>query len=137
MWVQELVYEKGINEKQLAYRLKAYNGIKKYIDSANPLYIQNLEDSGLQLVYPVVKYANSVIDGINKVQGYKLHIIKGSTSVIKELKNYCWMKDRHDSYTNQPIDKFNHAMDAMRYATMSDRSGRSLKRRYTKAELNL
>lgn len=137
MWVQELVYEKGINEKQLAYRLKAYNSIKKYIDSANPLYIQNLEDSGLQLVYPVVKYANSVIDGINKVQGYKLHIIKGSTSIIKELKNYCWMKDRHDAYTNQPIDKFNHSMDAMRYATMSDRSGRGLKHRYTKAELNL
>lgn len=109
MWLQELVYDRGLNERQLAYRLKPYNHIKKYIDSANPLYIQNLEDNGLQLIYPVVKYANSVIDGINKVQGYKLHIIKGSVNIIKEMSNYCWMKDRHDAYTNTPIDKFNHA----------------------------
>lgn len=111
MWIEELVYERGLNEKQLAYRLKPYNSIKKYIDSANPLYIQNLEDSGLQLVYPVVKYANSIIDGINKVQGYKLHVIKGSVNVIKELNNYCWMKDRHEAFTNAPIDKFNHCLD--------------------------
>ena len=108
MWMEELVYDKGLNEKQLAFRLKPYNHIKKYIDSANPLYIQNLEDSGMSLVYPVVKYANSVVDGINKVQGYKLHVIKGSVNLIKELNNYCWMKDRHEAFTNVPIDKFNH-----------------------------
>lgn len=111
MWMEELVYDKGLNEKQLAFRLKPYNHIKKYIDSANPLYIQNLEDSGMQLVYPVVKYANSVVDGINKVQGYKLHVIKGSVNIIKELNNYCWMKDRHEAFTNVPIDKFNHCLD--------------------------
>ena len=109
MWIEELVYDRGLNEKQLAFRLKPYNHIKKYIDSANPLYIQNLEDSGMSLVYPVVKYANSVIDGINKMQGYKLHVIRGSVNVIKELNNYCWMKDRHEAFTNVPIDKFNHA----------------------------
>jgi hypothetical protein len=108
MWMEELVYDKGLNEKQLAFRLKPYNHIKKYIDIANPLYIQNLEDSGMSLVYPVVKYANSVVDGINKVQGYKLHVIKGSVNIIKELNNYCWMKDRHEAFTNVPIDKFNH-----------------------------
>jgi hypothetical protein len=111
MWMEELVYDKGLNEKQLAFRLKPYNHIKKYIDSANPLYIQNLEDSGMSLVYPVVKYANSVVDGINKVQGYKLHVIKGSVNIIKELNNYCWMKDRHEAFTNVPIDKFNHCLD--------------------------
>lgn len=109
IWLEELVYEKGLNEKQLAFRLKPYNHIKKYIDSANPLYIQNLEDAGMQLVYPVVKYANSVVDGINKVQGYRIHVIRGSVNVIKEMNNYCWMKDRHEAFTNVPIDKFNHA----------------------------
>ena len=136
MWIEELVYDRGLNEKQLAFRLKPYNHIKKYIDSANPLYIQNLEDAGLTLVYPVVKYANSIIDGINKMQGYRIHVIKGSVNVIKELNNYCWMKDRHEAFTNVPIDKFNHAMDASRYATSGDRSGRATRKRYTKDELN-
>lgn len=137
MWIEELVYEKGLNEKQLAYRLKPFNHIKKYIDSANPLYIQNLEDNGVSLLYPVVKYANSIIDGLTKMQGYKIHILRGSVNVEKEFNNYCWMKDRHEAYTNTPIDKFNHAIDATRYATMSDRTGRATKHRYTKGELKL
>jgi len=137
MWIEEVVYERGLNEKQLAYRLRPYNGIPKYIDSANPLYIQNLEDAGVSLLYPVVKYANSVIDGITKMQGYKIHIIRGSVNVAKEFSNYCWMKDRHEAYTNTPIDKFNHAIDATRYSISKDRIGRSHKRTYTKAELGL
>lgn len=112
LWIEEIVYEKGLNEKMLAYRLKPYNGIKKFIDSANPLYIQNLEDNGVSLLFPVVKYANSILDGITKVQGYKIHVIRGSVNVIKELSNYCWMRDRHEAYTNQPIDKFNHCFVA-------------------------
>lgn len=137
IWIEEIVYEKGLNEKQLAYRIKPFNGIPKYIDSANPLYIQNLEDNGVSLLYPVVKYANSVIDGITKIQGYKIHIIRGSVDVEKEFRNYCWMKDRHEAYTNTPIDKFNHAIDATRYAISKDRSGRIAKRRYTKDELRI
>lgn len=137
MWLQQLVYERGINEKQLAYRLREYSDIPKYIDSANPLYIQNCKDAGMQLLNGVVKYANSVIDGLNKMQGYKIHIIKGSTDIMKEFNNYCWMKDRHEQYTNMPIDKFNHAIDAARYATMQDRSGLAMKRRYSKRELRL
>lgn len=137
IWLEEIVYERALNEKQLAYRIKPYNGIKKYIDSANPMYIQNLEDNGVQLLYPVVKYANSVIDGITKIQGYKIHIIRGSVNIEKEFRNYCWMKDRHDAYTDTPIDKFNHAIDAIRYAISKDRSARTLKRSYSKSELGL
>ena len=136
IWIEEIVYERGLNEQQLSYRLRPYNHIKKYIDSANPLYIQNLEDSGVKLVYPVVKYANSVKDGLNKLQGYKIHIIRGSSNVIKEFRNYCWMKDRHGAYQDTPIDKFNHAMDALRYATFGDRV-RTSRKRYTKEQLGL
>lgn len=137
MWLEELVYERGLNEKQLAYRLKPYNHIKKYIDSANPLYIQNLEDNGVQLIFPVVKYANSILDGITKMQGYKIHIVRGSVNLEKEFRNYCWMKDRHEAFTNTPIDKFNHAIDASRYSILSDRSARVGRHRYTKAMLGI
>lgn len=137
MWLEEIVYEKGLNEKQLSYRLKPYNHIKKYIDSANPLYIQNLKDNGVQLLFPVKKYANSVLDGLTKMMGYKIHIIKGSYGIEKEFRNYCWMKNGDESYSDTPIDKWNHGIDAVRYATMSDRTGRTIKRRFTKSELNI
>lgn len=139
MWIQELIYEKGLNEKQMAYRLKPYNHIKKFIDSSNPLYIQNLEDNGIQLLFPVKKYANSIIDGITKVQSYKMHIISGSHNIEKEWRNYCWMKDRQGNYCDTPIDKWNHGADSVRYAISEDRTARGnhIKTRYSKRELHL
>lgn len=124
VWLHLLVYEKGLSEKQLAYRLKPYNDIPKFIDSANPLYMQNVCDNGITNLQGVKKYANSVIDGLTKMMGYHIHITNTSTELIKEFQNYCWMKDRHDQYTNTPIDKWNHGIDAARYACMQDRSAR-------------
>lgn len=138
LWLHEILYEKGLNEQQVAKRLMCYNDIPKFVDSANPLYIQNLEDNGLLNVRPVKKYANSIVEGLQKMQGYKIHITKTSVNLIKEFNNYCWQKDRHDQFTNMPIDKFNHGIDAARYATMSERSANSgIKTRYTKDELGL
>ena len=122
MWLHQIVYEKGLNEKSLAYRLQMYKDLPKYIDSANPLYIQNLKDNGCTQVNGIVKYANSVIDGLNKMMGYHIHITRTSVDLIKEFQNYVWLKDREDNFTNVPIDKWNHGIDAVRYATMQDRS---------------
>ena len=39
-----------------------------------------------------------------------------STNLINELSNYIWMKDKEGNKINKPIDKYNHAIDAIRYA---------------------
>lgn len=142
MWLHQVVYEQGLSEKQLAYRLRPYDNIPKYIDSGNPLYIRNLKDCGCALVNGVNKYANSVIDGLTAMMGYHIHITNTSVDLIKEFQNYVWLKDRDDKYTNQPIDKWNHGIDAARYAAMQDRSARfhgvkNTKRRYNKGDLGL
>lgn len=108
IWINVVLYEAGLNETQMVHRLRPYNDLKKYIDSANPLYIRNFEDAGAKLVFPVKKYNNSVSEGIRAMQGYKIHIVKTSVEAIKEFKNYVWQKDRHGNYTDVPIDKFNH-----------------------------
>lgn len=136
MWIKEVLYEAGLNETQMVQRLRPYNDLRKYIDSANPLYIRNFEDAGAKLVYPVKKYNNSVSEGVRAMQGYMIHIVRTSVQLIKEFKNYVWQKDRHGNYTDVPIDKFNHAIDATRYVIMMDRAGRSSKRSvYSKGEL--
>lgn len=138
MWVDEALYESGLNEMQMAQRLKPYDNLKKYIDSANPLYIRNLEDAGAKLIYPVKKYNGSVSEGIRAMQGYKIHVVKTAVQIIKEFKNYVWQKDRHGNYTDVPVDKFNHLCDAIRYVCMMDRSGRGTRKSTYKAgELGL
>jgi phage terminase large subunit len=36
-----------------------------------------------------------------------------------EFRNYKWLEDRSGKLTNTPIDKNNHLIDAVRYATYS------------------
>lgn len=135
LYMHELLYEKGLKSRQIAARLKSYNDIPKHCESADPRLIDELEDCGMSLLYPTKKYAGSVVVGIQKMLGYHIHVTKESTDLIKELRNYIWQKDRHDAYTNIPIDKFNHLIDAARYCVLSDRGNVQRKAVYSKADL--
>lgn len=64
------------------------------------------------------KGANSINTGIDSVKRFKLHVTKGSLNLIRELKNYKWKEDAMGHASNQPIDKFYHALDALRYVAM-------------------
>ena len=46
------------------------------------------------------------------MQDFDLIIDPESTELIKELNNYCWLEKK----SNTPVDDFNHAIDAIRYA---------------------
>jgi phage terminase large subunit len=48
---------------------------------------------------------------------HKIHVTKGSINLIKEMRNYKWIEDHNGKVLNKPIDQYNHAIDAMRYAT--------------------
>lgn len=61
---------------------------------------------------------------IQWVQGWKLHVTKESLDLIDELRNYVWAKDKTGKQLNEPIDSYNHLLDAMRYALWS-RFGRN------------
>lgn len=126
IWVHELLYETGMKEKNIAYRLKAYNDIPKHAESANQLLLDNLEDNGMKLIYPTTKYALSVQDGVQKMLGYHIHVTKSSTDIMKEFRNYCWMKDRHDAWTAQPIDKWNHCFTGDTLIVMGDGSQKQI-----------
>ena len=52
-------------------------------------------------------------------------------NLIRELRNYTWAKDRDGRLTDQPIDTFNHALDAMRYALFSEVAGTEGEGQYT------
>lgn len=57
---------------------------------------------------------------IQWMQGWKIYLVKKSnfsnSNLINELDNYIWEKDLDGRPINKPIDKFNHLLDAMRYA---------------------
>jgi phage terminase large subunit len=79
-------------------------------DSAEPRLINELS-RGCNIV-PAIKGQGSITYGISLLQDYDLIIDEESTDLIKELNNYCWLEKKSQT----PVDKFNHAIDALRYA---------------------
>lgn len=90
-----------------------------YADCAEPKSIADIADAGFNVI-PCSKDAPVSSDKlrfqIQWMQGWRLLVTAESLNVIREARNYTWAKDRDGKPLNQPIDKFNHALDAIRYA---------------------
>ena len=124
--IDELVYQKGLSNKQI---YDVYTNSKKALtigDSANPKDIEELRQYGM-LILPASKGPGSVNQGIQYVQEQRISVTKRSTNVIKEYRNYTWETDTDGKIINEPIGIWNHAMDAIRYGFTSLKPPRATK----------
>jgi len=80
-------------------------------DSAEPRLLAEVKAKGCNVVKSI-KGQGSITYGISLLQDYDLIIDPNSINLIKELNNYCWLERK----SNTPIDKWNHCIDAIRYA---------------------
>lgn len=125
-YIQESLYESKLTNEDLKARVEMLIPNKNsyiYADSAEPARIEDLRRDGMN-IYPVKKIKNSksknsIEYGINIVKTKKLHIIKDSVNIIKEIKSYKWKKDKNEEVLDEPVKFNDHAMDALRYAIMS------------------
>jgi len=106
------LYKTGLTTSEIGTINKDIAGNSLIIaDSAEPRLITELRQKGLN-IKQAVKGQGSVTHGITLLQDYELIIDSESVDLIKELNNYCWL----ESKSKTPIDKHNHALDAIRYA---------------------
>ena len=115
----ELIYQKGLLNSDISNLLKT-NGVNDiiYADSAEPKSIAELNSYGHN-VLPVSKGRDSILYGLNLINQNKVYVTSRSKNLINELRNYIWMVDKQGNKLNKPIDAYNHAIDAMRYAMTS------------------
>jgi phage terminase large subunit len=114
--LNEIVYEKGLSNAQIAKRITTKMPV--YCDSAEPKSIAELRSYGLN-ASGVTKGADSIKFGIQTMQEQSYLVTSHSTNVISELRKYAWDKDKRTGETlNKPIDDYNHAIDAIRYHEM-------------------
>ena len=112
-------YETGLLNNEIAEQLKLMGLEKSTIiaDSAEQKSIEEIKREGIRRITPARKGKDSVIQGIQKLQQYKLIVDSSCAHTIEELESYCWKKDRATGeYINEPIDKNNHCIDALRYS---------------------
>ena len=88
---------------------------KSFGDSAERKSIDEIRDKGVN-IDPTEKGKDSIIHGIQWIQQHKLVVDERCFKVREELDNYTWKKDKKTGeYINEPVDTFNHTIDAIRY----------------------
>lgn len=113
--VDEVAFQKGLSNRQIADILLNTEKAMIVADSAEPKSIDEIKSYGLNII-PCKKGAGSVNQGIQFVQDQRISVTKRSLNVLKEYKNYLWATDREGKSTNTPESGFDHTMDALRYA---------------------
>jgi phage terminase large subunit len=112
IYVKELVYKSKLTTSEIFELNQRYCDNQLIIaDSAEPRLIHELRIRGNN-IKETIKGAGSVTAGLSLMQDYELIIDPDSTNVVKELNNYTWSDKKSDT----PVDAFNHAIDALRYA---------------------
>lgn len=114
----ELMYRKGLSNKDIADVLINSDKALTVADSAEPKSIDEIISYGVSVI-PSQKGQGSVLQGIQYVQDQRIFVTKRSTNIWHEQRNYLWLTDKEGKIINEPSPIFNHLMDAGRYAMES------------------
>ncbi len=118
IWVFDELYENALTNRAICDRVTAMGYAKERIraDCAEPKSIDELRELGLYRITPARKGRDSINNGIQYIQDYRIVIHPRCVNFLTEISNYTWAEDKFGGKLNRPIDAFNHLMDAMRYA---------------------
>lgn len=125
LWVFDELYERALTNAMIARRITAMGLAKERIraDAAEPKSIEELRQAGIPHIRAARKGPDSIRNGIQFIQDYRILIHPRCVNFLTEISNYTWDTDRFGKRLNVPIDDFNHLMDAMRYALEDILSG--------------
>ena len=118
MYIDEVCYQTKMLSGDIIKACKDVRDAPEFIcESADPRLIDEIYNAGID-IKAVQKFPGSIKAGIMKMQQYKIHITSRSTNVRKEFNNYTWRQDKEGKWLNEPIDCYNHAIDACRYVVL-------------------
>lgn len=116
--LDEITYQKGLSNKQIADILNNQPKALVVADSAEPKSIDEIMSYGINILAST-KGQGSVNAGIAYVQDQRISITKRSVNGIKEYRNYMWKTDKDGKIINTPDVGFDHFNDAVRYGISS------------------
>lgn len=111
-------YQKAMRNNQIAEMIqyKGYSKERIIADSSEPKSIDEIRLLGVHGITGAQKGKDSILNGIQYIQQFKIFVHPKCTNTIIELSNYVWDKDKSGQMVNKPIDDYNHLLDALRYA---------------------
>lgn len=119
LYLKEFIYETNLTNEDIHQKMVKL-GVPKnaqiIADSAEPKSIEELRRKGWN-IQGAYKGTDSIRNGIDKIKQYEVYVDPSSTNILDEYAQYCWK-----SGSDKPIDEYNHALDAIRYALSLDKT---------------
>lgn len=113
----ELYLYQRTNDTVIELVKEKYEGGRRIVaDSAEPKSIQYFKNKGVK-IKGAKKGAGSVEYGIKRLKDYDIIIHKNCFNTKKEFSLYKYKEDKNGEVIPTPVDKNNHIIDAVRYAT--------------------
>ena len=118
IYVFDELYKKALTNYQIYDEIfkMGYSKEKIKADCAEPKSIAELRELGLYRISSARKGKDSLNNGFQFIQNFKIIVHPRCVNFLTEISNYTWKKDLNGKNINTPIDDFNHLIDAMRYA---------------------
>ena len=103
-------------------KYKGYSKEKIVGDSSEPKSIDDIRLQGIYRIKGAKKGKDSILNGIQFIQDFKIYVHPKCENTLIELSNYVW-NTKDGNVINKPIDDYNHLMDALRYSMEDIRIG--------------
>lgn len=110
----EICFQKGLSNKQIADILKNLPNVLTIADSSEPKSIDEIKMYGVNIM-GAQKGPGSINQGIQFVQDQKISVTSRSLNIINEYRNFLWKTDKNGKILNIPEGGFEHSLDAIRY----------------------
>lgn len=119
IYIVEEYVKKGMLNDEIANVIKQLGYSKEIItaDSAEQKSIAEISNHDITRIRSAMKGKDSIISGIQYLNQFDIVIDERCFKTIEELDNYTWKKDKNTGeYYNEPVDTYNHCIDALRYS---------------------
>ena len=115
IYCEELLYLRNTTISDFIYKIKDLN--LNYtddfiVDSAAPQAIAEMVRAGIN-AKPVKK--DTILSGIDQIKRSDFYVHRDSKNLQEELNSYVWKSDKNGNNLDEPEDKNNHIIDAIRY----------------------
>jgi len=122
-WLEEIVHEIELTNAE-ASELMEERGMKRHedhivADSAEPKSIKEFQNLGW-IITRCDKGPDYKRAAIRYLKGFKIHITKKSTNLIREFSTWSWKKDKvSGQFMPIPMDGNDHGIDSVIYRTFT------------------
>lgn len=117
IWVYDEHYETGMLTDDIYNMLSEKDLLKASITADNESRTNaELRNKGVRRLHRAIKKPDSIMHGIQFLQGFKIYVHPTCIHAIEEFNTYLFDQDKQGNWLNKPIDKNNHFLDALRYS---------------------